>query len=306
MGDPPESTGADRSPPAVEHLPDLPFATGGSALSALRTEVTEFVAERIEGADAERVVVPMGGNVESTTTAVLAAEAIGSDRVLGLSLPAGEADADVAAVAAELGVELAEADLSVLLDVFEDAVAPGLSTDPDREAVDNVLSRFRMTAAYFAAETRDGVVCGTATRTDRLLGRVTKHGDDAADLLPLGNCWTTEVCALARLIGVPSRVLEKGPATGDPADRTDEPETPHGFVDVVLHLLIDADLGIDGTASELGVDRTAVERIARIHLDSRHKRRLPPTPADDPSRDRHFHELELDPCGDDSGGDGER
>jgi len=295
MGDPPGSSGSDRPTPAVERLPDLPFATGGSALSELRAEITGFVAEQVDRAGADRVVVPMNGGLE-TTTALLAAEALGPERVLGVSLPAGTADTDVAAVGDEAGIEVAETDLSVLIDVFEDSVAPALSTDPDRDAVGNAFARLRMAATYFAAETRDGLVCGGATRTDRLLDRPTKHGDGAADLFPLGSCWTTEACALARLIGVPPRVLERGPTTALLPDGTDDPgfEAAHGFVDVVLHLLIDVDLGVEGAAAELGVDADEVERIARRHLDSRDRRRRPPTPADGRDPAGGFHGPESD------------
>jgi len=297
MGDPtaaPRSDGG--SAPVPERLPDVPFATDGAALTALRTEVTAFLSREVERAGVQRLVVPMSGGVDSTTTAVLAVEAVGADRVLGLSLAAGEADPDAGAMASELGIEFAEADLSVLLDVFEDSIAPALSTDPDRLAVGNALSRFRAASAYFAANSRDGLVCGTANRTERLLGYFTKHGDGAADLFPLGHCWKTEVRALARLVGVPGHVVEKPPTAGFWPGQTDRDDlgAPYGFVDVALYLLVEADLGVRGTADELGVDPDDVERFARRHLDTRHKRRRPPTPADDPRPPQHFHEFELD------------
>jgi NAD+ synthase len=278
-------------------VPDVAFVTGGSDLEALRAEVTAFVAEYVERAGANGVVVPMSGGVDSTTTAVLAAEALGGDRVIGLSLPAGPEPADdAAAVANELGIEHATVDLSVLLDTFEDDVATGLSTVPSRTAVGNALARLRMTCAYFVANTRDALVCGTANRTERLLGYFTKHGDGGADLFPLGECYKTEVRALARRVGVPPVVLEKPPTAGFWTGQTDADElgAPYGLIDVILHKLVDEDLGIEGTAAELGVPVGTVERFARMHVEARHKRARPPTPDDGPPERAGFHELELD------------
>lgn len=288
----------------VGHLPDVTFVTEADDLDVLRDEITTFVARYVERAGADAVVIPMSGGIDSTLTAVLAVEALGTDSVFGLSLPNGDGDeltgepdatADAEAVAASLGIEHRTVDLEPLLDSFEDLVAPHLSTETDRVIVGNALARLRMTAVYYAANARSALVCGTSNRSERLLGYFTKHGDGAADFLPLAECYKTEVRALARRVGVPTRIIERPPTAGLWHGQTDRNElgAPYGLVDVVLHKLVDEDLGIDGTAAELDVDREVVERFARMHVASYHKRDSPPTPADPPKDARYFHEFEL-------------
>lgn len=300
---------------SVGSLPDVSFVTGGSDLDAVRAEITAFVAGYVERSEADGVVVPMSGGIDSTLAATLCAEALGAENVLGLTLPNGgaaadgtadatgsatttataDATTDAEAVAASLGIEHRTVDLAPLLDAFEDLVAPEVSTETDRVVAGNALARLRMTCAYYAANARGYLVCGTANRSEHLLGYFTKHGDGAADIFPLAELYKTEVRALARRVGVPTRIVERTPTAGFWHGQTDRDElgAPYGLVDVVLHKLVDEDLGVDGTAAELGVDREVVERFARMHAESRHKRHRPPTPDDAPPDAEYFHELEL-------------
>jgi NAD+ synthase len=82
--------------------------------------------------------------------------------------------------------------------------------------------RLRMTVLYFLAESLNYLVAGTANRTKLTVGPFTKHGDSGVDLLPLGRLATGEVRALARDLGLPASIVDRGGGTaarvapGDP------------------------------------------------------------------------------------------
>ena len=283
---------------AVDDVPELTFRTETAELEALREELVAFVRETVAAADADGVVVLVSGGVDSVLTAALCVEALGADAVTALVLPCTLADAEDAIDAEStlegLGVDPTTVQLQPLVGVFEDTVAPEISTETDRLAVGNAVARLRMVVAYYAANATGRLVCGTLNRTELLLGYHTKHGAAAADLRPIAGLYKTEVRALARHVDVPTAVVERTPTAGLWAGQTDEAElgAPYGLLDVLLHELVERDLGIAGTADSLGVDESFVARYAHRVVENRHKREPAPSPNAEESGAALFFELE--------------
>ncbi|WP_297887761.1 NAD(+) synthase [uncultured Halorubrum sp.] len=279
-----------------------------------RERTRSFVAERVDAAGADGVVVNMSGGLDSTVTAALAVEALGADRVYGLVLPCNKIGApharDAEALAEALGIEHETVHLQPLFAQFG-AVVPDrfdLHDEPVRSG--NAVARLRMTVAYLAANATNRLVCGTANRSELLLGYLTKHGDGAADLFPLGHLYKTDVRALAAGLDVPEFVVEKSPTAGFlPGQRdADDLGAPYEVVDPVLHLGVDlgldpgsvteriaaavaeadgdaGDSGGDGgddrgpeTAALADVDRALVADLLGRHRATAHKRLPPATP----------------------------
>ncbi|MFW6000332.1 MAG: NAD(+) synthase [Halorubrum sp.] len=269
-----------------------------------RGRVRSFVADRVDAAGADGVVVNMSGGLDSTVTAALAVEALGADRVYGLVLPCNKIGApharDAEALAEALGIEHDTVHLQPLFAQFG-AVVPDrfdLHDEPVRSG--NAVARLRMAVAYLAANAANRLVCGTANRSELLLGYLTKHGDGAADLFPLGHLYKTDVRALAAELDVPAFVVEKAPTAGFlPGQRdADDLGAPYEVVDPVLHLGVDCGLDPESvvkriaaavtdanvTGGESGedefapVDRELVTDLLGRHRATAHKRLPPPTP----------------------------
>lgn len=285
---------------AIDRLPSASFTTDEVGLRTYEEQIEEFIAETVRGAGADGVVLGMSGGVDSTLTATLAAEALGSERVTALILPSLKSAEhhiqDAEDTAADLGVDAITVQLRPLVDMFEDTVAPHISDETDKRTLGNVIARLRMVCLYYAANRLDRLVLGTTNRTELLLGYSTKYGDGAADLRPLAGLYKTEVRALATAVGVPTHIVRK-PSTADLwAGQTDASElgAPYGLLDIVLHKLVDENLGIEGTADELGIDPSTIAEYAELHTESRHKRQQPPAILFDRSQDGGlFHELEM-------------
>lgn len=282
---------------AVDDLPELTFRTDAAELETLREELPAFIRETVAAAGADGVVVLVSGGVDSVLTAALCVEALGADAVTALVLPCTLADAEEAIDAEStlegLGVDPTTVQLQPLVGVFEDTVAPEISTETDRLAVGNAVARLRMVVAYYAANATGRLVCGTLNRTELLFGYHTKHGA-AADLRPIAGLYKTEVRALARHVDVPTAVVERTPTAGLWAGQTDEAElgAPYGLLDVLLHELVERDLGIAGAADSLGVDESLVARYAHRIVENRHKREPAPSPNAEESGAAFFFELE--------------
>lgn len=268
----------------VEGLPDAAFLTDEEDLSDLRATLTAFIHDRVDAADASGVVVCMSGGIDSTVTATLCVEALGADRVTALVLPCNITDArdarDAEKIARNLNLAPVTIQMRPLVRAFESDVAPSLDGKADRHAAGNVIARLRMVIAYYVANRIGGLVCGTSNRTELLLGYFTKYGDGAADLRPIVGLYKTEVQALAGHLNVASAIIEKAPTAGFWAGQTDETDlgAPYGLLDLILHNLIDNDLGIEGTADSLGLDPNFIGQYAHEFLQHAHKRTRVPTP----------------------------
>ncbi|WP_123538078.1 NAD+ synthase [Halosimplex salinum] len=259
------------------------FITDREDLDVVREEAVAFVKDTVTKAGARGVVIGMSGGVDSTLTANLAVQALGSDRVLGLGLPAhtdNENAQEARTIAEGLGIEFREVDLLPLVDVFEDHAAAAVAPSGGRRAVGNVTARLRMCALYYAANARSYLVCGTANRSELLLGYFTKYGDGGADLFPLGDLYKTEVQSLAQRVGVPRRIIAKEPTADLWAGQTDAEDigARYSEIDPVLRRVVDRSQRVEDVLEALDVSPETAETVAQMYVDSLHKRAVPPTP----------------------------
>lgn len=283
--------------PTVGGGPAAGFASDPDELAGVVDGITSFIAEQVSETGRSGVAVEISGGLNSAVATMLAADALGAGRVFGLLLPAymsTEADALTAELVAKgLEIEYSKVQLLPFVHLFHELSVPEEDDPHDADATANAIDRMRMACTYYAAETTNRLVLGTESRTEWLLGTVTKYGVRRGDLLPLGDLYETEVRNVADHIGIPRGVYDSpevwtGPTVVPEIDA--DPMT----VDAILRHLVDEDEGIDGTADDLGVDSDVVRTLAEQHVRSRDQRTLPPTPETaDVDRYDRFHEIEL-------------
>lgn len=136
----------------------------------------------------------------------------------------------------------------------------------------NVKARQRMIAQYAIAGQVGGLVVGTDHAAEAVTGFYTKHGDGAADLIPLAGLTKSQGAALLQTLGAPASTWEKVP-TADLEE--DKPALPDEVALGVCYRDIDAYLQQDDVSEE------ARERIESLYRRSEHKRHLPTTPHDE-------------------------
>ncbi|GAA5063594.1 NAD+ synthase [Haladaptatus pallidirubidus] len=243
-----------------------------------------LLQDTVSDADADGVIVAMSGGVDSSTTAALAADALGTEHVFGLLMPTVENQSvntlDAKQLASDLGIDHEMISLQPILGVFEQKLASEIAPGGDKYAVGNLAARLRMACAYFAANATSQLVVGTSNRSERLLGYFTKYGDGGADVLPLGDYYKTEVRTLATDLGVPSAIIEKPPTAGFWAGQTDEYDLGASYetLDRILETLVDEKHDVSATARILDIDPDRVQKYAWQVIQTAHKRSRPPTP----------------------------
>ncbi|WP_254762840.1 NAD+ synthase [Natrinema marinum] len=250
-------------------------------LKRQRDHITQFVREQVDAAGADGVVLGLSGGIDSTLTGNLAVEALGSDDVHGLVLPATVSSednmSDAERVAQDLGITYDVIEIKPIIDSLLSAYP---EAEGDHEAVGNARARVRAVMNYLVANHEGRVVLGTGNRSEAAVGYFTKYGDGAVDCHPIGNLYKGQVRQLARHMGVPDDLVDKTATAELWADQTDEGELGLDYetLDSILATHIDGPLSVTATARLLEVDEATVEEVRGLYEHSEHKRNAPPAP----------------------------
>ncbi|WP_297418586.1 NAD+ synthase [Thermococcus sp.] len=243
------------------------------------SEINRFILEKTSEVGGNGAVIGVSGGVDSATVAYLAAKALGKEKILGLIMPYymnGDVE-DAELVCESLGIEYKVINIKPIVDAF----VSKLGFQPDKRSLGNIMARTRMVLLYAHANVKNYLVLGTSNRSELLTGYFTKWGDGASDYAPLVNLYKTEVWEIAKLLGVPEKIIKKKPTAGLWKDQTDEDELGMSYhlLDEILWRLVDLKRHKDKIAEELGISVGKVEYVEGLVRRSEHKRRLPLGPS---------------------------
>ncbi|MGM0590540.1 MAG: NAD+ synthase [Halobacteriota archaeon] len=259
-------------------------------LEATREHIVAFIQDTVAAAGADGAVLGLSGGIDSTLTAYLAVEALGTDGLHGLVMPSEvNTDgnmSDAERVAEGLGIECHVVDINPIVDAFVEAF-PGedvderIDVDPLRTALGNVRVRTRAVLEYFVANDENRIVLGTGNRSEALTGYFTKYGDGAVDCNPIGSIYKQQVRQLAAHVGVPRDLVMKTPSAEMWLGQTDEEEMGISYdtLDAILALHVDGPLSTSATVRALdGVTTDLIAHVENLVAKSEHKRHTPPAP----------------------------
>lgn len=249
---------------------------------AERNRRVQFLVDYLAATGAKGYVLGISGGQDSTLAGRLAQLAVEQRRAAGadatfvaVRLPHGvQSDEDDA----QLALQFIQPDETVTVDIapataamsnaVADAMGVGGLGDFNKG---NVKARMRMIAQYAIAGERGLLVIGTDHAAENITGFFTKHGDGAADLVPLAGLNKRQGAAVLERLGAEPRLWEKVPTADLEEDR---PALPDEEALGVTYAHIDDYL--EGKQ----VPREAAERLEHLWRVGQHKRHLPPGPDD--------------------------
>lgn len=249
--------------------------------ASIEKKITSYLREHLRTVKANCYVLGLSGGVDSSVVAALAARAADPNEVVALIMPDSTSTPsddleDARWLARHLRIRVLEAPIDTLLSAASTSVP--FFDETDKKALGNLKARIRMLMLYYVANRLGGLVLGSSDRSELLLGYFTKYGDGAADLLPIGDLYKSQVRALAKHLGLPDRIAFKpsSPRLWPGQMAESELGFTYEVADVVLHLVLDLGYTPERVEEEAEIPYGTVKSVLFRVESSAHKRRLPP------------------------------
>jgi len=231
------------------------------------------------------VLLGLSGGIDSALVAALACDAIGPDRVFGVSLPSRYSSDHSRDDAAELAERTGLHYRTVSIEPMVDAYLSHLSLTGLAE--ENLQARVRGTTLMALSNQEGHLVLTTGNKSELSVGYSTLYGDSVGGFAPIKDVPKTLVWELARWRNaeaiakgarppIPESSIAKPPSAELRPGQVDTDSLPeYEHLDAVLAAYVDADRG----AADLvrtGFDPALVDRILRLTDLAEYKRRQYP------------------------------
>ncbi|NOZ49950.1 MAG: NAD+ synthase [Chloroflexi bacterium] len=236
----------------------------------------------------ETVVLGLSGGIDSAVSAAIAVDALGSDHVVGVSLPSRfssqHSQDDAARLADNLGIRY----LRLPIDAPFAAMLETLNGPPDQPfagsdfgvAEENIQARLRGMILMALSNKFGWMLLCTGNKSENAVGYATLYGDMAGGFAVIKDVPKMLVWELGRWRNqqgdgerIPERSITKPPSAELRPDQLDSDSLPpYETLDVILRLYIEEDF----SRSEIiaaGYDAATVQRVIRLVDRNEYKRR---------------------------------
>ncbi len=271
----------------------VPDEVGGSVAELLGPEEEVYAALRTGLGDYvhkngfDRVVIALSGGIDSALVALVAVDALGSDRVVCVSMPSPYSSegtrADARAIAANLGTEFLELDIEDAMGAYGRLLSEPFSDTETGIAEENIQARIRGNAVMALSNKFGWLVLTTGNKSELSVGYATLYGDMAGGFGVLKDVFKGWVYRLvhwrngqAAKALVPASVLDRPPSAELRHEQLDEESLPaYDVLDRILAGYVEQDLDAAELVSQ-GLPASEVERVIRMVDRAEYKRRQAP------------------------------
>ncbi|MFN2617359.1 MAG: NAD+ synthase [Thermoleophilaceae bacterium] len=277
----------------IEWSADDAGEVGGQIAELLGPEAEVYAALRlgvrdyVEKNGFERVVLALSGGIDSALTALVAADALGPERVTCVSMPSPYSSegtrADARAIAENLGADFLELSIEEAMHAYDALLEPAFADREPDIAEENVQARIRGNVVMALSNKFGWLVLTTGNKSELSVGYATLYGDMAGGFAVLKDVFKGWVYRLVRWRNadagrelVPASVLERPPSAELRYEqRDDESLPPYELLDRILAGYVEQDLDAAELVAQ-GLTVEDVERVIRMVDRAEYKRRQAP------------------------------
>jgi NAD+ synthase (glutamine-hydrolysing) len=231
------------TPHVVPYKPEWP-PREQQVFSALSLGIRDYVHK----CGFKSALVGLSGGIDSALVAVLAADALGADKVLGVSMPAryssegSKSDAEV--LAKNLGIRYEVLPIEPVFQSVEKQLAKVFAGTRPNEAEENIQSRLRGVTLMALSNKFGALVLTTGNKSEMAVGYCTLYGDMCGALAVIADVFKTDVYKIARWINRNGIVIPEASITTPPSaelrpDQKDQDSLPeYDTLDAILQAYV--------------------------------------------------------------------
>jgi len=230
----------------------------------------------------QEVVLGLSGGIDSALVAVVAAEALGKDKVLGVALPSRFSSAgslaDAEALAKRLGIRYKEIPIEDTFAAMLRSIAPAREGRSGGLTEENLQSRIRGMTLMAISNDSGRLLLTTGNKSEMAVGYCTLYGDMCGALAVIADVPKTLVYRISRWINrereiIPKNSIEKAPSAELRPDQKDQDSLPpYEELDRILESYVVNEGSIQGMVKK-GISKVLAEEMVRKIDISEYKRR---------------------------------
>ncbi len=229
-----------------------------------------------------KALIGLSGGIDSAVTCCLAKEAIGSGKVLGVSMPGpysseGSVE-DSRKLAENLGIRFKVIPISIIYRTYIDSLRGVFRGEEEDITEENIQARIRGNILMALSNKFGYLVLSTGNKSELAVGYCTLYGDMSGGLNVISDLPKTMVYELAQYINrksrlIPKEIIEKPPSAElKPNQRDRDTLPPYDILDQILHYYIHQGYSMKDILG-LGFDPKVVEWVVRAVDRNEYKRR---------------------------------
>ncbi|BET68446.1 NAD+ synthase [Opitutales bacterium ASA1] len=219
-----------------------------------------------------RALIGLSGGIDSAVTAVIAAQALGPENVIGVSLPSSisseHSKSDARDLAARLGIAFHTVPIADVVAAAETTVGTLFAGLPRDTTEENIQARARGLLLMAMSNKFGALLLTTGNKSELAVGYCTLYGDMCGGLAVISDLPKVKVYQLAEYMNrdgeiVPRSTIVKPPSAELRPDQKDEDSLPpYPVLDAILQMYVEEGLS-SADIVERGYDPDVVRDMVR-------------------------------------------
>jgi len=232
------------------------------------------------------LVLGLSGGIDSSVVAVLAAAAVGSENVIGVSMPSrfssDHGKSDAALLAKNLGIKYLTIPIEPAHKAFLDMVAPVFAGLKPDAAEENIQARIRGVLLMALSNKFGHMLVTTGNKSEIATGYCTLYGDMCGGLAVISDVGKTDIYRLARWINRQRPVIPVGCITKPPSaelrpNQTDQDTLPpYDDLDRILKAYVEEHRSGSEIIAAGENENVVRDVVRRIDLNEYKRKQAPP------------------------------
>jgi NAD+ synthase (glutamine-hydrolysing) len=217
-------------------------------------------------------VLGLSGGIDSAVTACIAADALGPENVLGVTMPTQYSSegsiSDSLAVAASLGIRCLTIPIQRSFETFREQFRDTFAGLPHDTTEENIQPRLRGMTLMALSNKFGHLLLTTGNKSELAVGYCTLYGDMCGGLAVISDVPKTMVYRLANWINrdreiIPRATIEKPPSAELKPDQRDQDTLPpYDLLDAILNLYVEEQLSVSEIVAS-GFDEATARWVQR-------------------------------------------